>query len=633
MDSIIDIDAARPWKHCEELQWKSEDLIQKLPYSCPGAYPMSNFGGHTRGGIVSWTAPGFSKPHVSNVTYNAAGQVTGLIQGGTGSGYSVQVTTANQYNNRLQPTVLSASVPSGTIFSHTLCYSPNCGSSTTNNGNIFEDVDNLQAANTAAFGYDTLNRLTSAQAQNWGDSYTYDPFGNLYQKTPIGNGVGETLQATPTAQNQLSGIGLVYDANGNVITDNLGTHYTYDAENRVATAGSWSYTYDGDGNRVLKSAGGNTGSTYWYGEDGTLSDEQSVALNPGNGWPGELNRMFYLNGHLMETTGVPANTIAGDYFLLYDQIGSNRVTVDTSTGQIHYTNYYPFGGYVNPPTDVLEQRFTGKERDVESGNDYFRARYNSSAMGRFLSPDPSMDSVALRNPQTWNRYAYTVNNPLRFIDPTGMCWVAAPSGVGTYDWMDRGNQGQTCYNAIATSNGSTLTMYGSNDAKDITKLTGNDHGMIDLQDISAQHDAGIDVKEGEYTYVNAGTGADLFNFLQDYQSNYPDAPNLYITEAGAWDGSSVSGHQSHKDGMQIDLRYIDDNGKPIQGKEAYNSADADRMWDMMRMAHNSGLTQIYAGDETEWGDYSSRPKTSPHEDHWHISIPNPPIPNPVPPRR
>jgi YD repeat-containing protein len=133
-------------------------------------------------------------------------------------------------------------------------------SSTTNNGNIFEDVDNLRAANTAVFGYDTLNRLTSAQTQNWGDSFTYDPFGNLYQKTPSGNGVGETLQATPTAQNQLSGIGLVYDANGNVITDNLGTHYTYDAENRVATAGSWSYTYDGDGNRVLKTAGGNTGA-------------------------------------------------------------------------------------------------------------------------------------------------------------------------------------------------------------------------------------------------------------------------------------------------------------------------------------------------------------------------------------
>ena len=153
--------------------------------------------------------------------------------------------------------------------------------------------------------------------------------------------------------------------------------------------------------------------------------------------------------------------------------------------------------------DLATHRYTGKERDTESGNDYFGARYNSSAMGRFLSPDPSMGSVALRNPQTWNRYAYALNNPLKFVDPTGMCWVAAPSGVGTYDWMNSPNPGQSCYNAIATSSGSALTMYGSNNAQDITKLTGNDHGMIDLQDISAQYDAGIDVKRGDYTYVSA----------------------------------------------------------------------------------------------------------------------------------
>jgi hypothetical protein len=136
------------------------------------------------------------------------------------------------------------------------------------------------------------------------------------------------------------------------------------------------------------------------------------------------------------------------------------------------------------------------------------------------------------------------------------------------------------------------------------------------------------VKQGDYTYVSAQTGADFFNFLQDYQGNYPDAPNLVVTEAGSEDGSEVPGHQSHKDGKQIDLRYVDDKGNSIQGKEAYNSADADRMWDLMRMSHNAGLTQIYSGDESKWGDYSHRPATSPHEDHWHISIPNP-----VPPKK
>jgi RHS repeat-associated protein len=68
-----------------------------------------------------------------------------------------------------------------------------------------------------------------------------------------------------------------------------------------------------------------------------------------------------------------------------------------------------------------EHHFTGKERDAESGNDYFMARYYSSMMGRFMSPDT--DSSLKRiipNPQHWNRYAYVLNNPLIMIDPDGL---------------------------------------------------------------------------------------------------------------------------------------------------------------------------------------------------------------------
>jgi RHS repeat-associated protein len=67
-----------------------------------------------------------------------------------------------------------------------------------------------------------------------------------------------------------------------------------------------------------------------------------------------------------------------------------------------------------------ESRFTGKERDTESGNDDFGARYYSSAMGRFLSPDPLMASAHPENPQTWNRYSYALNNPLSQIDVDGL---------------------------------------------------------------------------------------------------------------------------------------------------------------------------------------------------------------------
>jgi RHS repeat-associated protein len=65
-------------------------------------------------------------------------------------------------------------------------------------------------------------------------------------------------------------------------------------------------------------------------------------------------------------------------------------------------------------------RCTGKERDSETGLDYFGARYMSSAQGRFTTPDPLMASARASNPQTWNRYAYTLNNPLRYVDPDGM---------------------------------------------------------------------------------------------------------------------------------------------------------------------------------------------------------------------
>jgi len=67
----------------------------------------------------------------------------------------------------------------------------------------------------------------------------------------------------------------------------------------------------------------------------------------------------------------------------------------------------------------IRSRYTGKERDTESGNDYFGARYYASSMGRFLSPDPTLRSGHPADPQTWNRYVYGGNNPLKFIDPDG----------------------------------------------------------------------------------------------------------------------------------------------------------------------------------------------------------------------
>jgi RHS repeat-associated protein len=69
----------------------------------------------------------------------------------------------------------------------------------------------------------------------------------------------------------------------------------------------------------------------------------------------------------------------------------------------------------------VNQKFTGQERDAETGLDYFHARYFSAALGRFNSPDPGNAGASLFNPQSWNAYTYVFNNPLTNTDPTGLC--------------------------------------------------------------------------------------------------------------------------------------------------------------------------------------------------------------------
>jgi len=70
--------------------------------------------------------------------------------------------------------------------------------------------------------------------------------------------------------------------------------------------------------------------------------------------------------------------------------------------------------------------FTSQERDAATGLDYFGARYMSAAQGRFTSPDPAgLLAAKPGNPQSWNLYAYVLNNPLAYIDPNGLDCVNA----------------------------------------------------------------------------------------------------------------------------------------------------------------------------------------------------------------
>ena len=108
-----------------------------------------------------------------------------------------------------------------------------------------------------------------------------------------------------------------------------------------------------------------------------------------------------------------------------NHLDSSTLELDEEASVISYEEYYPYGSTsyeaVRRVVEVSPKRyrFTGKERDTESGNDYFGARYYASTMGRFMSPDPSRLSILPTNPQTWNRYSYVYNNPLALRDENG----------------------------------------------------------------------------------------------------------------------------------------------------------------------------------------------------------------------
>jgi RHS repeat-associated protein len=121
-------------------------------------------------------------------------------------------------------------------------------------------------------------------------------------------------------------------------------------------------------------------------------------------------------------------------WLVPDHLGTPRIILDQtgSLANVKRHDYLPFGEEMFAGTagrtvgqgyaaDSVRQQFTSKERDIETGLDYFGARYYSSIQGRFTSVDPDNDQAwqDLSNPQSWNAYSYVNNNPLRYIDPDG----------------------------------------------------------------------------------------------------------------------------------------------------------------------------------------------------------------------
>jgi len=119
-------------------------------------------------------------------------------------------------------------------------------------------------------------------------------------------------------------------------------------------------------------------------------------------------------------------------FYHLDAIGNVRAVTNQAGQIVERHDYLPFGEECtagpcasNPGlTGGQPKHFTGKERDTETGLDYFGARYYRANLGRFTSVDPTVTMKEnIVDPQRWNRYAYGRNNPLRFVDPNGRDWI------------------------------------------------------------------------------------------------------------------------------------------------------------------------------------------------------------------
>lgn len=405
------------------------------PYSMGYTYDLA-------GNMTTQTYP---SGRIVNTEYDPAGRIS-RISGPSAPGLTDTRVYASQFVYAAHMAVSSVKI--GTVWQHTT-FDPKrlqptqigVGASATdssqlrldytygttdNNGNLRTQtitIPDLTQAMVQTYTYDDLNRLQSAEeavggARQWIQTFKYDPYGNRSLDTSVVNNVHRTTPALVGLNPKITeATNLIepradtteqyaYDKAGNLTKDRDGNQFSYDGENRQVsytlkgvTAPAAKYSYDGDGRRVKKVVGNET-TIFVYNALSQLVAEYST-VSP---------------------------TTSGTSYIFTDTLGTPRMVINNGVVTRH--DYLPFGDeimvYSGRATaqsyqgDLLRQKFTGYERDYETGLDYAQARYFSKDLGRFNSVDPSLGSGKPDDPQSWNRYTYALNNPLRYIDPDGL---------------------------------------------------------------------------------------------------------------------------------------------------------------------------------------------------------------------
>jgi RHS repeat-associated protein len=268
---------------------------------------------------------------------------------------------------------------------------------------------------TVTYGYDISGRLTSLAYQRGADvlghlTYTYDNagrrtgIGGSFARVALPQALGSAVHNPNNAVVQWGSTTITYDADGNLTSDGVRT-YIWDARNRLSSISgpglTASFQYDALGRRIRKTVNSITTDFLYDG------------INPVQELSGGVANANVLGG-LSPDQFFARIDASGAFTFLSDALGSTLGLVDSEGNlQAQYT-YEPFGR-----TDTTggassnSLRYTGREDDG-TGLYYYRARYYSPTLQRFISEDP-LDFRA-----GFNAYTYVLNSPLNGVDPSGL---------------------------------------------------------------------------------------------------------------------------------------------------------------------------------------------------------------------
>lgn len=312
---------------------------------------------------------------------------------------------------------------------------------------LYDGSGNIKRIGSDTYTYDLLSRLYTATINGVRETYAYDSFGNLTQKTTQGSPV--VLPSVDASSNRVSGF--TYDVAGNVISDgtavflNSGeTPYIWDPLNmlvleKTVLGQEKRFIYTADDERFgIEVLDNGLLDPYPPGR-WTVRDFDGKVLREFEGdadspW-GMLEDYVYRDGQLASGSTWP--DWGGQRQFHLDHLGTVRAITNNFAYRVAAHDYYPFGvEQTFHAQEVMDaglprpepMAFAGHQRDyhgvynVANADylDYMHARYYNPQLGRFLSVDPSLDiDKATHSPQMWNRYAYVQNNPLRYTDPNG----------------------------------------------------------------------------------------------------------------------------------------------------------------------------------------------------------------------